>query len=462
MAAGRFDEAVDHYAAIVKALPDEPGMRLNLGMALSMAGRAREAVPQLQAALKQRPDLAPASLFLGAAYVELAQPAQAVAPLQAFLATQPGHAEARRMLAGALLSLERYEPAARHYEHLCGEDPRDPRPWFGLGRSYEGLSQRAFETLQAAAPESPYLILLLADAMLAQERDKSAFALYREAIAKKPGLVEGHEGLARVYDRAGHPEWAQVERERARALPRPDCRAPGLECDFRAGRHAQVLEAARPLRTAESRYWASRAAGELAREAFERLAELPPSPEAALVRVDVLRAQRRYLESKQALENATSAWPQDARLQRELATLHLMAREYPQARPILEELLKREPEASDLNLQLGEAWLESKEPARAIPCLEKAVRADPKVARGHALLGRALVEAGQSGPAIPHLEAALPSDEDGSLHLQLARAYRETGRTDDAARTAAAFQENRRKNESKRQDEEEDLPITPP
>ena len=139
-----------------------------------------------------------------------------------------------------------------------------------------------------------------------------------------------------------------------------------------------------------------------------------------------------------------------------------MAREYAQARPILEDLLKREPDAPDLNLQLGEAWLESKEPARAIPCLEKAVRADPKMLRSKALLGRALVDAGQPAPAIPHLVAALPSDEDGSLHFQLARAYRETGRPEEAARTLAAFQEIRGKTESKRQDEAEDLAITPP
>ena len=43
MAAGRFEEAAALYAEITRALPKEPGMLLNLGMALSMAGRPREA-----------------------------------------------------------------------------------------------------------------------------------------------------------------------------------------------------------------------------------------------------------------------------------------------------------------------------------------------------------------------------------------------------------------------------------
>jgi predicted Zn-dependent protease len=462
MAAGRFDEAAVLYGAIVQALPNEPGMRLNLGMALSMAGRPMEAVPHLQAALKLQPDLLPASLFLGAAYADLGQPARAVEPLQKFVGAQPDHREARHMLADALLTLERWEPAARHYRALTQQAPDDPKAWYGLERSYEGLSRRAFETLQETAPESPYLSLLVADAMVARERDKSAFPLYREAIAKKTRPGEAHEALARIYERSGHADWAAVEREKAKAVPPPDCRTPTLGCEFQAGRYAKVLEMARPLGTAESRYWTSRAADVLAREAFDRLTALPPSPEAALVRVEVFRAQRRYAQSKEELRNAAAAWPEDRRIRREQANLHFIAHEYAEARPLLEQLLKQEPDSAELNLLLGDSWLESKEVAKAIPPLEKAVEADPKLLRARAALGRAYVEDGQAVRAVPHLEAALPIDEDGSLHLQLARAYRETGRPDEAARTLAAFQELRKANEARLESDKQEFAITPP
>jgi predicted Zn-dependent protease len=463
MAAGRFEEASSLYASVVQALPNEPGMRMNLGMALSMAGKIREAVPHLQAALKLRPDLAPASLFLGAAYLELGQPAQAVAPLQKFVAKEPGHLEGRQMLAGALLSLERWDKAAREYRPLCEEDPRNPASWFGLGRSYEGLSRHAFEALQAEAPESSFLLLLVAQGLVAQERDKSAFPLLREAIGKRPGLAEAHEALAQIYERSGHPEWAAVERDKAGKVPPPDCRtAKSLECDFRAGRYQMALDAARPLRTAEARFWTSRAAGELAREAFARLEALPPSPEATLVRVETLRAQRRYLESKEELRKAASLWPDDLRIRREQATLAFIAHEYGEARPLLEDLLKHEPGSAELNLLLGETWLESKDPGKAIPCLEKALTADPGQLRIRAVLGRAYVEAGQAERAAPHLEAALPTDDDGSLHLQLARAYRETGRTDQAARTLGAFQELRKANEARLESDKQEFAIAPP
>jgi predicted Zn-dependent protease len=462
MAAGRFDEAASLYGAIVRALPSEPGMQMNLGMALVMGGRPQEAVPHLQTALRLKPDLLPASLFLGAAHADLGQTAKAVEPLQKFVAAQPDHHDARQMLADALLKLERWGPAAQHYRVLAQQAPEDPKAWYGLERSYEGLSRHAFETLEQTAPESPYLALLVAEASVAQERDKSAFPLLREAIAKKTRPAEAHEALAQIYERAGHPDWAAVEREKAKAIPPPDCRTASLECDFRAGRCQDVLDAARPLRTAESRYWTSRAADVLAREAFDRVTALPPSPEAALVKVEVLRAQRRYEQSKEALAKAAAAWPDDPRIRREQATLLFIAHQYAEARPLLEEQLKREPESAELNLLLGESWVASKEPAKAIPCLEKAVAADPDLLRARAMLGRAYLEDGQASRAIPHLEAALQTDEDGSLHFQLARAYRETGQAEPAARALQAFQEVRKAHEARLESDKQEFEITPP
>ena len=461
MAAGRFGDAAALYAEVVRALPDEPGMRLNLGMALSMAGRPREALAHLEAALKLRPDLLPASLFLGAARLELGEPAQAIAPLQAFVNAAPDHREARRMLADALLALDRYEPAARHYRVLS-EEGQDPRALYGLGRSYEGLAGHAFDELRTSAPESAHFLLLVAEGMVAGERDKSAFPLYREALEKGVDLAEAHEALAGIYERSGHPDWAAAVRGKARALAPPDCRVAGLECDFRAGRYPAVVEATRALRTAEGQYWRSRAAGELAREAFARLERLPPSPEAVLVRAQVLRAQRRYAQLKEALRAAEKAWPADLRLRRELATLHFVAQEFETARPMLEDLLRREPGSAELLLLLGESWLELRQPEKAVPYLERAVGRDPKELRARAVLGRALLDAGEAARAVPHLEAALATDEDGSLHFQLARAYRATGRAEQSSRTLQAFQEIRRANEARAKAEDEEFAITPP
>jgi len=463
MAAGRFDEAAALYAEITRALPNEPGMLLNLGMALSMAGRPREALPRLETALRLRPDLLPASLFLGAALLELGHPARAVEPLQKVVAAQPDNLEARRRLADALWSLERFEPAVRQYRHLSEQAPQDSRAWYGLGRSYEGVARIAREHLQRSAPDSDYVLLLVAQVMVAEGKPANAFRLYREALEKRPGLAEAHDALARIYEEKGHADWAAVERERSRAIPPPDCQSPSLECDFRAGRCQSVFAAAQSLGTAEGVYWRSRAASELAREAFGRLGQLGPSPEATLLRVEILRVQRQRLGLPiDELRKAAAAWPEDLRIRRELATVLFIANDPEGARPLLEDLLKREPDSGELGLLLGETWLKTQQPAKAVPLLEGVVRRDPKLLPAQAALGRAYLEVGEMAKAIAPLQAALETDKDGSLHYQLARAYRATGRPEIASQALAQFQEIRKAADAETQSLQEEFRITPP
>ena len=463
MAAGRFDAAAALYAEITRALPGEPGMLLNLGMALSMAGRPREAIPPLEAALKLRPDLLPASLFLGVAHMDLDQAVQAIPPLQRVVAAQPDNQEARRRLADAFWSLERFAPAAQQFRELTQRDPQDPRAWYGLARSYEGMAQGPLEDLQRSAPESHYVLLLVAQAMEAQGKLANAFRLYREALDKQPGLAEAHEALARIYRQNNHADWASIEQERARAIPPPDFRARSLECEFREGRYSAVVTAAQSLTTTQGRYWLSRAASALSDGAFARLAELPPSPEATLRRVEVLLAQKRPLnEAMDDLKKAAAAWPDDLRTRREQAKVLYLAKDAEGAIPLLEDLLKREPGSDELALLLGESWLKILQPAKAVVVLERLVRRDPKLLPAQAALGRAYLEAGEVAKAIPPLEAARETDADGSLHYQLSRAYKATGRADLASQALQEFQRLQQAEEAERQSLREEFTITPP
>ena len=190
--------------------------------------------------------------------------------------------------------------------------------------------------------------------------------------------------------------------------------------------------------------------------------ELGPSAEATLIRVNVLReseAVRRVQggppEGPEVLARTT------LRLVHELATLLFIAREYEEARPLLEGLLEVDPRA-DYNLLLGRVWLEQRQPEKAIPFLEKASRDSSTAVRARAALGRAYLDSGQAGRAVPHLEAALETDEDGSLHFQLARAYQANGQADLARETRRKFQEIQRAANARSQAEKEDFTITPP
>ena len=76
MAARNFDLAAKIYAELVEAIPNNPGLLLNLGMARHMGGHDRDAIAPLQAALKIDPNIFPANLFLGASLLRSGGPGE--------------------------------------------------------------------------------------------------------------------------------------------------------------------------------------------------------------------------------------------------------------------------------------------------------------------------------------------------------------------------------------------------
>jgi predicted Zn-dependent protease len=448
MAAGRFDEAVAIYADLARALPNDAGPLLNLGMAQSLAGRARDAVRPLARAVQLQPSLHPAWLFLGIAYLDTGQPARAVAPLTRAVATDPLSVKARQMLANAYQSLEQYENASRELRRLTELDRTSASAWYGLGQSHEALAQRAFDSLRRAAPGSAYESLLVADVLESEENPAEAIELLRSALDKLPRMRAAREALAELYELAGDAGRAAEERQRAAGLPPLDCASAKPECEFRKGRHNEAIAALKGRADAESHYWRARAHNELAREAFAQLEALPPSPESHAFRAELYRNQGRHSESVSELRQAATLAPGDRRIQKALAMSLYLSGDYDAAAPLLEALVKQSPSAADLRLLHGDTLLQAQKIDQAIPALEAALRLDPTLLPARASLGRAYLQAGRQADAIPHLKAALLTDEDGTLHYQLARAYQATGQTALAKEMLvkyAAFEKAKRK-----------------
>src|SRR5713226_6446103 len=130
------------------------------------------------------------------------------------LSLQPDHHGALEMLAGAFLSLDRAAEAADQYRKLADLDPESSPAWYGLGRSYESLSVRAFDELQKTAPESGYWLALMAEARLREQQFSGAFYLYRHALKKMPTMRSLHAAVAEVYRQTGHSDWANLEEEK--------------------------------------------------------------------------------------------------------------------------------------------------------------------------------------------------------------------------------------------------------
>jgi tetratricopeptide (TPR) repeat protein len=462
MAAGKFAEAVPLYRELNRAVPNNPGLLLNLGMALHMAGDERNSIPQLEAAVKLDPKLAPAWLFLGAARLQVGKVPAAVEALKMVLGLQPDHRGALEMLAGALLSLDRGAEAADQYRKLADLDPESSPAWYGLGRSYESLSVRAFDELQKTAPESVYWLALVAEARLREQQFSSAFYLYRQAMEKMPTMRSLHAAVAGIYRQTGHTDWANVEEEKERQLPQPDCRTQTLECEFRAGQYSGLVVSAQGANTPESHYWRSRACNELALQAFNRLGQLPPSREQHELKAHIYSGQKRYAEAAGEWREAMKLSPGDPQIQKQLAISLKFSQDYAGALPLFQDLLRRRPGSAELSYLVGDTLLDLQKPEEAIPLLKRAVDRDPKLVAAHKSLARADLAVGKAAEAIPHLKAALATDEDGSLHYQLARAYQTNGQPGLAEQILANYQKIQGLAAAAREVSKGEVEITPP
>jgi predicted Zn-dependent protease len=462
MAEGKFQQAIALYRELNDAVPNNPGLKLNLGMALHLAGRKREAIPELEQAVKLDPQLAPAWLFLGTTHMQLGEASAALKPLRTVLQLQPDQHQARQMIADALLSLDRLEDASAEYHRLTNENPENAQAWYGLGRTYELLSSTNFERLEKFAPESAYVLSLLAEARLREQQFSSAFYLYRRALERMPNLHGLHSAVAEIYRQSGHPEWARTEQQRETALPSLDCSSPTLECHFISGHYDDLIAAAKSGNTPESLYWITRAYNELALTAFDRLGQLPLSPQLHELKAHIYNNQKKYSEAAAEWRKALELLPADLQIKKNLALSLKLGEDYSAALPLFQELLHQQPDSAEFNYFVGDTLLDLQRAKEALPLLKRAVLRDPKSPAVHKSLARCELATGEPANAIQHLKLVLASDEDGTLHYQLAQAYRANGQIELSKKMLNDYESMRRSIAARTEAGKQETDITPP
>jgi tetratricopeptide (TPR) repeat protein len=437
---GHFDEAARIYQDLVQAMPGEGGLLMNLGMALAMGGHDAEAIAPLEKAVALKPQLIPAQLFLGSSYLALGRAADAVAPLKRAVAGRPSDVESRRLLAQAYADTGRPTDAVVQLRAVTDIAPKAPGGWYALGHAYNAVTQEAMSTFEIQPEDSPWRQLLVADALLADGRLTDSFALQRAALDRLPSMVSIHDSIAKIYELSQHPDWAATERAKGALSPAACVRRKAL-CEFRAGRFRAALTTALSGTDLESRYWRARAATELALAAFKQLEELPDSRERREVRATLALAQRRYTDAIAELTVALKFAPDDPGLRDDLGTAYYSSREFEKAVDTFTPLLKANPDDPRLLTLVGDSLLQLQRVDEAIPLLRRAVERDQSASMPRLALGRAYVQKGDFAAAIPLLEEQLARDHDGSLHVQLARAYSGLGQKDRAEALLAKSQE---------------------
>jgi tetratricopeptide (TPR) repeat protein len=462
MSSGDYLRAASIYEELAQALPDISGLKMNVGMAYYMAGEFERALPHLSSAVTGDPSLMQAWLFLGSTQLELGRHDEAATSLKTYLGKSPQDAGAQQMLGDALLAGNKADEAEHAFRKAVELEPKNPRSWFRLGTTYETMAAESFQQLEQVAPESGYWFALIAASRVAQNQNSSALFFYRKALEKTPNLRGIHFAISQIYQQTEHPEWAEQERQKEAALGTPDCDKEAYVCLFLEGSFLKLLKAASSTETPASLYWRVQACNQLAVATFARLLELPPSFEVHQLRAEIHTRQGRFWEAVNEWKKALELDPQNRVVKRELALSLYFNRDYDGSRVLVDELLKSEPDSGQLNFLAGDILLYQQKAEAAIPFLEKAVKFTPESIGAQSSLGRAYMHVGASEKAIPHLLKALPSDEDGSLHFQLARAYQRTGQREKAKQFMTKYQEVTKfiREEEARLDEE--MEIGPP
>lgn len=437
LSAGDFSRAISLYRDLSQVSPQDPATRVNLGLALHSAGQYAAALDQFQFVLRVRPDDRAALLFSGIDLLRLGQPAKAVPQLSKFLAHDPGNRIALPELGHAQQLAGNFEEANKVFLRLCDIDPSNPQYWNGLGTSYWSLAKHAFDWIEAKAAYSGEWYALLGRSELQQENYRDAFQLYRQALTRSPDLPGVHSGLAEIYRKTGHSDWAAIE----------DRREGEIKRDVSSGEiSAQYLKTLEYQRRAY--------------EAWDHLSKMAESAELHELLGQAYRMQQRDHESAEEFRRALALSKGNAAIEKEMATSLWLSGEFAAARPILENLIRTSPSSPELNHLLGDCLLQMNEPEKAIPLLEHAVKEDANLLPAQASLGRAYLHSGRYAEAVIHLQKALPLNYD-ALFFQLSEAYKKLGDREEAAKYLAEFKRRSERTQKTRASETLSE-ITPP
>lgn len=187
--------------------------------------------------------------------------------------------------------------------------------------------------------------------------------------------------------------------------------------------------------SATALYWSIKANERLAFIALDKFQQLEPnSARSHLLLGDIYRQRQRFDDAQVEYRKALTADPNDLAALLGLASAYLGNGNTEKTIQVAQSGLNQAPNDAELNLVMGEALVSGHQYDDAKPFLLKALAAKPQMLpHVHALLGQVYAETGKMQLAIEELKLSLPSDQDGSLHYQLARLYRKTGDTKAAA-----------------------------
>jgi predicted Zn-dependent protease len=156
---------------------------------------------------------------------------------------------------------------------------------------------------------------------------------------------------------------------------------------------------------------------------------------------DVYRQERSWGDAEEEYQKALVLEPEDRSARLGLAISLLDDAKLDAAYATSTSLLQKHPDDPEANLLTGEILVQRNLYDEAETYLNKSGDNKPEfLPRLHALLGEVYANTNRVPQAVSEFKLGLVSDEDGSIHYQLARLYQKTGNKSGAAEAFHASQ----------------------
>jgi tetratricopeptide (TPR) repeat protein len=215
--------------------PDNPVMRLSLGMALNKAGEARGAVAELEEAVRLDPQSAQAHYTMGTLLERGGRDREAIDRYTAAVTHDSNSREAHLRLADALRRTGRVDASLSSYRRVIELEPNGVAARFGeamalvrLGRHPE--ARQRLNVAMDLHPEHPAFATALARLLAASPDDRvrdgrRAFELVQEVVQKQKTTAVAETmamALAELGEFVGAAEWQRMAMEVAQDAGRSD------------------------------------------------------------------------------------------------------------------------------------------------------------------------------------------------------------------------------------------------
>lgn len=202
IAAGRADEADELFKAFLEKAPGKKAVADAIMQV--QEGNSEEAIRLLRRVLKADPDNVDAMRYLAAAYLkEKANLADAEALLRRASQIAPSYVEVLMLLGSALLDRNKFQEAAKVFDKVVLQQPKNDSAWAGLGQAF-ARGDRTEEAADAFArsielnPKVPLVQMSQGHILKTLGRQEDALACYREAIRLRPSFGEVYWSMANL------------------------------------------------------------------------------------------------------------------------------------------------------------------------------------------------------------------------------------------------------------------------